>query len=134
MDPILMSNIVILCMPIIVAIVVYIYNMLVARLPGAQRKALQEFTTMAVHYVEQFHKRKLSSEKKELAIDAVQQLFREYNLPIPSDEAIEVAIESSVLMLKVPAMTPVLTGGPVVIKPPMANPPIITQGNTISTL
>lgn len=84
-----------LCIAVFVAI--YITDLLKQKLPSHTLPALEQFARMAVRKVEQQSLGISGATKKQLAIACVGVLFNEYKLPIPTIEAIDIAIEAAVL-------------------------------------
>lgn len=78
---------------------IYLARSWIQKLPEHTRLALEQFARMAVQKVEQESKQLSNPAKKQLAVTAVTQLFQEFGLPVPSAEAINIAIEAAVLLL-----------------------------------
>lgn len=78
---------------------IYLSRLWIQKLPEHTRLALEQFARMAVQQVEQESKQLSNPAKKQLAISAVIKLFQEYGLPVPSAEAVNIAIEAAVLLL-----------------------------------
>ena len=66
---------------------------LTQRLPENQRHALEQFTRMAVQYVECEHQE--TSDKHGLAVSFTVELFNAFNLPIPRRSVIDLAVGSA---------------------------------------
>ena len=92
----LVNAIIFFLWPSMIGVAIWLFHFLVQRLPAHTRLALEQFAKMAVQQVEQEHSDKDSETKKALAILAVQQLFRQFGLPIPSPELINIALEAAV--------------------------------------
>lgn len=69
------------------------------KMPDHLVSKLEKFTRIAVQQIEQQHKEMSGPAKKQLAINTVLKLFKSYKLPVPSDEALDIAIESAVFSL-----------------------------------
>ena len=83
-----------------VFLAIYLSDILKQKLSAHARLALGQFARMAVQQVEQQQGEQLSGvAKKQLAIASVSILFKVYKLPIPPEEAVDIAIESAVLLL-----------------------------------
>lgn len=83
-----------LFLPVGAGIVVWLSRILAQNLPDHQTLRLEQFARWAVRKIEQQYTHNPS--KKELAIACVGNLFRAFKLPIPPDEAVEIAIEAAV--------------------------------------
>jgi len=82
-----------------VFLAIYLTDILKQKLSAHARLALSQFARMAVQQVEQQGEQLSGAAKKQLAIASVSVLFKAYKLPIPSEEAVDIAIESAVLLL-----------------------------------
>lgn len=89
---------------------VHIARILAQRLPEQQRIALEQFARLAVQQVEQEHKPQSNPAKKALAQASMARLFKSFNLPMPPQEAVDIALESAVLALP-PTNAPPTTNG-----------------------
>jgi len=69
------------------------------KMPDHLTTKLEKFTRMAVQQIEQQHKAMSGAAKKQLAINTALKLFKDYKLPLPSAEALDIAIESAVFSL-----------------------------------
>lgn len=69
------------------------------KMPDHTTVKLERFSRMAVQQIEQQHKAMSGASKKQLAINTVLKFFKTYKLPVPSDEVLNVAIESAVFSL-----------------------------------
>lgn len=69
------------------------------KMPDHTTVKLERFARMAVQQIEQQHKNMGSASKKQLAINTILKLFKTYKLPVPSAEALDIAIESAVFSL-----------------------------------
>ena len=95
----IISNIILALLPFLSLLAAYIFKIISKRLPESRLQALQQLSTYAVHMIEQIYSNAPGPQKKELAAKAVMRLFSEFNLPVPSSEAINMAIESAVLLM-----------------------------------
>jgi Bacteriophage holin of superfamily 6 (Holin_LLH) len=68
-------------------------------LPDHKIPELDRFAHMAVRYVEQRNKALSGTAKKQLAASAVLTLFQSFKRKVPSEEAIDIAIEAAVFGL-----------------------------------
>jgi len=94
------SDILIALFPFIVALVVYLYRLAVQRLPESQVARLQQFALMTVQYIQQFYSSSTGAQKKELAMQMLIQLFKEFGLPVPDEAVLNAAIEAAVWIIK----------------------------------
>jgi LL-H family phage holin len=78
---------------------IYLSRIWIQKLPEHTRLALEQFARLAVQQVEQQAEQLSNPAKKQLAITSIAHLFQSFGLPIPSDEAINIAIEAAVLLL-----------------------------------
>jgi hypothetical protein len=78
----------------------YLYQILERRLPENINRSLFQFAKEAVYYTEQVCLKADSAAKKRYAINVVYDLFHEFKLPIPSEIAIDIAIESALVQMK----------------------------------
>lgn len=69
------------------------------KMPDHLVSKLEKFTRIAVQQIEQQHKDMSGASKKQLAINTVLKFFKAYKLPVPSTEALDIAIESAVFSL-----------------------------------
>lgn len=83
---------------------------LARRLPAQQRIALEQFAKLAVQQVEQVDESQSNSAKKALAQASMARLFKSFNLPMPPQEAVDIALESAVLELPKTNAPPVTNG------------------------
>lgn len=86
-----------LLLPVMVGIAYWLFHFLIQRMPQQQRGALEQFARMAVQSVEQ--QSTVPAQKKTLATGIVASLFKAFKLPVPPEEAIDIAIESAVFDL-----------------------------------
>lgn len=86
--------------PIMIGVAFWLFHYLIQRLPSHTRLALQQFAQLVVKKIEQQNKDVGSNAKKALAVQYVMVLFRQFGLPVPPDEAIDVAIEAAVYEIK----------------------------------
>lgn len=84
--------------------------MLAQRLPDRQRLALEQFARQAVQQVDQQYPTQSNPGKKALAQASVTKLFQIHKLPVPGQDAIDIAIESAVFQLP-HKNTPLATNG-----------------------
>lgn len=82
--------------PIMIGIAFWLFHYLIQRLPAHTRLALQQFAQMVVKRVEQQGITLDSAQKKALAVQQVMVLFREFGLPVPPPDVIDIAIEAAV--------------------------------------
>ncbi len=93
----IISNVVLLLLPIFIAVSLYCYKAIEQNLPEKQRAALTEITRMAVYSVEQQYSSVDSEHKKNAAVNMVGNIFRAFKLPIPEMYIISAAIEACIL-------------------------------------
>jgi hypothetical protein len=79
----------------------YLYRKKAQQLPENQRLALEQFAQLAVQSIEQTWRNKLTGEtKKQRAIEAMMILYKDHpELKVPTERAIEIAIEAACLYL-----------------------------------
>jgi LL-H family phage holin len=95
----IISNIILILLPFLSLLAAYIFKIISKKLPEHRLHALQQLSTYAVHMVEQVYCNVPGTRKKELATQTLIRLFSEFNLPVPSDQAIHCAIEAAVLLM-----------------------------------
>jgi LL-H family phage holin len=95
----LISNITLALLPFLSLLAAYIFKIISKKLPENQLRALHQLSTYAVHMVEQIYSNAPGTQKKELATQTLMQLFSDFNLPVPSAQAIHSAIESALLLM-----------------------------------
>lgn len=95
----LLSNIVILSFPIILALALWTIKSAEQKLPEKQRTALDQFVKYAVYCVEQTSNG-TSMQKKNAAITLITAFFAAMKLPMPSQTLVEAAIEACVFEMK----------------------------------
>lgn len=78
---------------------IYLSRLWIQKMPEHTRLALEQFARLSVQQVEQESTQLSNPAKKQLAIASVSKLFQEFGIPIPSAEAINIAIEAAVLFL-----------------------------------
>lgn len=78
---------------------IHLSKYLSQKLPEYTTVKLEQFARMAVQHVEQTSKTLSGPSKKQLARTTVFKLFNIYKLPVPSVEALDIAIESAVFAL-----------------------------------
>ena len=78
---------------------IYLSRLWIQKMPEHTRLALEQFARMAVQQVEQESTQLSNPAKKQLAITTITKLFQEFGLPVPSSEAINIALEAAVLLL-----------------------------------
>lgn len=88
---------------------IYLSKLWIQKLPENTRLALEQFARMAVQQVEQEGAQLSNPAKKQLAISAITHLFQEFGLPVPTAEAINIAIEAAVLLLPTASEPPKTT-------------------------
>lgn len=69
------------------------------KMPDHLVAKLEKFARMAVQQIEQKNKNMSGVAKKQLAINTALKLFKDYKLPVPSNEALDIAIEAAVFSL-----------------------------------
>lgn len=85
---------------------IYLSKLWIQRMPEHTRLALEQFAKMAVQQVAQEGAQLSSPAKKQMAISTITHLFQEFGLPVPSSEAISIAIEAAVLLLPTKSVEP----------------------------
>lgn len=96
----IIGNVLFVAFPFICLLVVYIYKMAVGRLPDNVITFLQQVVApMAVHSIEQIYSNSPGPQKKELATGIIIRLLTQAHKPIPSRDAINSAIEQTVLLM-----------------------------------
>jgi len=83
-----------LLLPAFAGIVVWLSRVLAQNLPDHQAPRLEQFARLAVRQVEQQYTQ--NPGKKNLAVVTVKELFNAFQLPLPPDAAIAIAIEAAV--------------------------------------
>ena len=78
---------------------IYLSRLWIQKMPEHTRLALEQFARIAVQRVEQESAQLSNPAKKQLAIATITKLFQEFGLPVPSSEAINIALEAAVLFL-----------------------------------
>lgn len=78
---------------------IHLANLQKQKMPNHTRLALKQFSRIAVQQVEKQNKTLSGSAKKQLALAAVSKLFQAFELPLPSSEAIDIAVESAAFLL-----------------------------------
>jgi len=88
--------------PSIIMYGIYQTRVLAQRMPENTAPILEQFSRMAVQKVEQQYREEERTRKKTLAIQTMKVLYAEHrpHLPLPSDVAIDIAIESAVFYIK----------------------------------
>jgi Phage holin protein (Holin_LLH). len=82
------------------AVLFYLYKRIVEpRLPANKLAMLSQIATIVVQRIEQQGSDLSPDRRKQLAVDDVKALLREFHAPVPSDEAISGAIESAVYVI-----------------------------------
>lgn len=77
----------------------HLANLQRQKMPDHTTVKLERFARMSVQQIEQQHKTLSGTAKKQLAINTILKLFKTYKLPLPSAEALDIAIESAVFSL-----------------------------------
>lgn len=72
-------------------------SLAIQRMPAAQRAALEQFSRMAARHVAQ---QDTQSDQKEMTKAYTVVLFKEYNLPAPSAETLEIAANAAIHEIK----------------------------------
>lgn len=91
--------VVFLGVPSIVVYGIHATRIIAQKLPEHTRLALEQFAGMAVQKVQQQYGEEDKAKKKMLAIQTVKTLFGAFRLPVPSDGALDIAVESAVFSL-----------------------------------
>lgn len=78
---------------------IHLSNIQRQKMPDHLTTKLEKFSRMAVQQIEQQHKEMNGDAKKQLAINTVLNLFKAYKLPAPSNDVLDIAIESTVFSL-----------------------------------
>src|SRR5215469_15757106 len=88
--------------PSIIMFGIYQTRVLAQRMPENTAPILEQFSRMAVQKVEKQYATEDKMRKKTLAIQTMRTLYAEHRpyLPLPSDIAIDIAIESAVFQIK----------------------------------
>lgn len=94
----MVSNIIILLLPVMLMLDLWLFHWIGNRLPEKQRAALDHFVDIAVKNVEQQYTD--NPDKKNLAIKIVKQSFQALKLPVPDAALIDAAIEACVYELR----------------------------------
>jgi len=81
---------------------IYLSRVWSQKLPDHIIPDLERFAIMAVRQVEQRNSTISGPGKKQLASASVATLFQSFGLIVPSEEAVDIAIESAVFLLKKP--------------------------------
>jgi hypothetical protein len=132
------SNILLLLLPVLIALIVYLYRMVEGHLPANQRAALDKLASQAVQFVEQTGSSLTSDQKKLLASKSLVDLLEEFKLPVPSAQVIDVVIEGAVYLLnqvsqttptlmRIPVVKPAVTPAPVVAPVVSSDPSALSQ-------
>jgi LL-H family phage holin len=93
------TNIILAALPFLATVAYLLARIIEQKLPSNLQIALDQFATNAVQAVEQQYAGKLGSDKKQLAIQAVESLLRTFHLPDPGATAISASIESAVFLM-----------------------------------
>jgi LL-H family phage holin len=96
-----------LLFPLLGLLAFYLYQLLVQKLPAQQRAALEQFAKQAVLSIEQQYLSTLGPDKKIMARTLIINVFKAFNLPVPPNYVIDMAIEAAVkemnMILKSPS-------------------------------
>jgi LL-H family phage holin len=95
----LLSDLIILLLPIIIAVALWLYRLLEQRLPEKQRAILDYFVKIAVQCVEATNAG-TGIQKKNAAIMLITAFFSTLRLPVPSSALIDAAIDAAVFEMK----------------------------------
>jgi|SwirhirootsSR2_FD_contig_31_17339200_length_1498_multi_3_in_0_out_0_2 hypothetical protein len=82
--------------PVMIGIAFWLFHYLIQRLPAHTRLALQQFALLVVKKVEQEGTTLDNAQKKAQAVQQIMVLFREFGLPVPPPDVIDIAIEAAV--------------------------------------
>jgi len=93
--------------PLVVLIAGYVYHLVNVHIPAETRAYLAPFADRAVLFVEQQFAGSTSTQKKQMAMDAIHGFFKVAKLPAPPDDVLSKWIEASVNTLNNPP-TPVV--------------------------
>jgi hypothetical protein len=85
----IVNSILVFILPMLVGLVYLLAQFQIQRMPVHQRGALEQFSGMAVRYVEHEH---IRADKKALATAYATDLFRLSGLPVPHEDVLEIAI------------------------------------------
>jgi hypothetical protein len=81
---------------IVVAIVGYIFHIVVLHIPAQQRTYISQWADVAVAEAEQFGANKTDAEKKQMAMNTITGFFKAFNLPLPPSDVLSSFIEAAV--------------------------------------
>jgi hypothetical protein len=95
-DTLNISDIIVILIPFTIFGALWLINWLEQRLPEKQRAALKEFASIAIKKVEQQFSDLSNSQKKQAAIDIVEQMFHEFKMPVPHLAIIDAVIEACI--------------------------------------
>jgi Bacteriophage holin of superfamily 6 (Holin_LLH) len=93
----IVSNLIIALLPFLSLLAAYLYKIIAAKLPEAQRQILEQFVQFGVQMAEQVGGS--GAQKKAIALQAIDQLFHTFNMPVPDDAAVDTMIESAVFLV-----------------------------------
>lgn len=93
-----------------IAFGVHLARIWAQRLPEHMRLVLEQFARQSVRQVEQEHRSQSNSAKKALAQASLAKLFKAHNLPMPSQESIDIALEAAVFELPQTNAPPAMNG------------------------
>lgn len=78
----------------------YLCHLAISHIPSQQRAYLDKWANIVVAMVEQQYAGKSNEEKKQIAMDALKEFFKAFNLPCPPDAILSAVIEAAVKALK----------------------------------
>src|SRR5215469_15982359 len=93
----LMSDLILMAVPFLALLAAYLFQIVVSKLPDAERATLERFVQYGVQMAEQIGG--TGQQKKELAVKAITQMYERFHLPVPDREAIDTMIESAVFLV-----------------------------------
>jgi LL-H family phage holin len=108
MDSTLISYLVLAVLPFIALVASYLYKIIVAKLPEAQRKILEQIVQYAVQMAEQMGGS--GQQKKAIALQVIEQMYQSFKLPVPDEAVINTMVESAVFLINQMVHTTPLQG------------------------